>query len=259
MECFYDVLFEAGYPQCIHQGSPGKFGRHQFVSAFWKANKNLGVCCGCDFPRPDEADGRHYDDTDHFLPKSKYPFLSVHPLNLVPLCLPCNRTFKKQRDPIDNHTAAPLINTFHPYKWPAIDQITVQVARDSKGKEIIRIKDSDGTTQSRRVKRLNELLKLEARWAGGLHRHAIDPLREDVVNWIRWASKRGLALSTADIEHEVDWILQELARQYKERIGKQPYNVLREGYLRYVLSDRKEYYDHLIWFKDNLAGITSTP
>ncbi|WP_177766252.1 HNH endonuclease [Flavobacterium sp. I3-2] len=46
---------------------------------------------------------------DHFLPKSKYPFLSVTPTNLVPSCRDCN-TDKKVSYPTNRDN-----QTFHPY------------------------------------------------------------------------------------------------------------------------------------------------
>ena len=32
------------------------------------------------------------DTLDHYLPKSKYPSLSINPLNLIPICNKCNKT-----------------------------------------------------------------------------------------------------------------------------------------------------------------------
>ncbi|MBL4901860.1 MAG: hypothetical protein JKY62_04355, partial [Desulfocapsa sp.] len=43
----------------------------------------LNICPFCGFG--------HVGTLDHYLPKSKYPYLSVLPLNLVPSCLDCNK------------------------------------------------------------------------------------------------------------------------------------------------------------------------
>jgi hypothetical protein len=40
------------------------------------------------------------DAFDHYLSKDKYPFISVHPLNLAPICSECNTSYKLQQDPI---------------------------------------------------------------------------------------------------------------------------------------------------------------
>jgi hypothetical protein len=40
------------------------------------------------------------DAFDHFFSKDKYPFNSVNPLNLAPMCDDCNKSYKAQYDPI---------------------------------------------------------------------------------------------------------------------------------------------------------------
>ncbi|MES2641054.1 MAG: HNH endonuclease signature motif containing protein [Myxococcota bacterium] len=46
---------------------------------------------------------------DHYLPKSKYPSLSVHPRNLIPACADCNKTKQAKVGTISDE------NTIHPY------------------------------------------------------------------------------------------------------------------------------------------------
>ncbi|MBR9855550.1 MAG: hypothetical protein GYB37_13405 [Algicola sp.] len=60
-------------------------------------NKN-SVCpfCGLEGLECEHDDGR--DDYDHYLHKSKYPFISVHFMNLVPMCHKCNSKSKGQKD-----------------------------------------------------------------------------------------------------------------------------------------------------------------
>lgn len=43
----------------------------------------LGICPFCGFG--------HVKTLDHYLPKSKFPLLSIYPLNLVPCCTDCNK------------------------------------------------------------------------------------------------------------------------------------------------------------------------
>lgn len=40
------------------------------------------------------------DAFDHYFSKDKYPFISVNPLNLAPICSDCNSSYKLQKDPI---------------------------------------------------------------------------------------------------------------------------------------------------------------
>ncbi|MGR6770939.1 hypothetical protein ACU36R_04735 [Pectobacterium brasiliense] len=48
-----------------------------------KISAELGICPFCGFG--------HVNTPDHFLPKSKYPLVSILPLNLIPCCTDCNK------------------------------------------------------------------------------------------------------------------------------------------------------------------------
>lgn len=49
------------------------------------------------------------DTLDHYLPKAKYPILSVSPLNLVPACTPCNK------NKLSDYPTNRKEETLHPY------------------------------------------------------------------------------------------------------------------------------------------------
>ena len=69
------------------------FDRGQFVEIFEKENYGR-VCPLCD----GDMNG---PEVDHWLPKSKYPALSCHPKNLMPVCHRCNsRECKGEQCPI---------------------------------------------------------------------------------------------------------------------------------------------------------------
>jgi hypothetical protein len=44
---------------------------------------------------------------DHFLPKSRYPYLAVSLSNLVPSCVPCNSSIKSSANPLETGLASP--------------------------------------------------------------------------------------------------------------------------------------------------------
>lgn len=48
-----------------------------------KLSANLGICPFCGFG--------HVNTLDHYLPKSKFPLVSILPINLVPCCADCNK------------------------------------------------------------------------------------------------------------------------------------------------------------------------
>lgn len=56
---------------------------------------------------------RRLYDIEHFLPRSKYPHLSVNLYNWLPSCMACNQRVKRDKNPLDNITYKEWI--FHPY------------------------------------------------------------------------------------------------------------------------------------------------
>lgn len=71
-------------------------------------------CCYCwkdkitHFKEKDWKTKRLYD-IEHFLPRSKFPDLSVNLYNWLPVCISCNQRLKKAENPLDKE------EIFHPY------------------------------------------------------------------------------------------------------------------------------------------------
>lgn len=234
MVAFYTDLLSAGYPEAI-QGQKKSFNRDEFIKAFYAANTDLRVCPACDGPRADTEGDKTYADADHFLPKSKHPFLSVHPYNLVPLCLGCNRSFKGDRDSIDDPNLEPLLSCFHPYCRPAIDHIDVQISRSESGERQLQIIEKNGDL-SRRVKNLNRVFRLETRWPDRL-KDVIDSIVEELSGAGDRLRRDGASLDTFDLRTELESMLQ----RKEKRFGRGHWYVLHASYLRHTLQDTDEF------------------
>ena len=236
---FYTELMDSGFPPKTHSLTE-KLDRDYFISSFWQANSpNFCVCPACDGPRSDRRGTKIFDDADHFFPKKYYPFFSVHPSNLVPLCLSCNRSFKGERDPIDSTGKAPLINTFHPYGNQAINHINliIQESLDTKDMLVVKVKEQDGTA-SRRVKSLNRVLTLEDRWSGRLNDKVIPFIEASVRSMGRRLRNRKPGLSEQDLEYELQGILSDNLDDEAFKTGRHDNYILLKNYIRYVLLDK---------------------
>jgi len=242
---FYKSLFEDGFPDWIDPNNE-KYSRKTFVKAFKKANPHLGVCAACDGQSPSEIDDRPLHDTDHFLPKSKYPFYSVHPYNLVPICLECNRDIKGDTDPIDDPQDDPLLNIFYPYFRPAIENINVLVKERAMGELTVCIEDKV-SHPSRRVQNLDNILRLESRWHGWLK----DVVKKRIVSQILDDRNLLKREHLARDEQKLKASLEDHLKGRKEDIGKQAMYVLEGSYLNYALSPsgKDEFEELLISFK----------
>jgi hypothetical protein len=238
---FYENLFDDGFPEWIDANNE-KYSRKAFVRAFRKANKNLGVCPACDGDSPSEIDGNPLDDTDHFLPKSIYPFYSVHPFNLVPLCLECNERVKKATDPIDDPLDEPLINSFHPYLRPAIENVKVLVKEESFGNLLVSIEDNTNHP-SRRVQSLDRVFLLEGRWKGRLEK-----VRKQIVGLILHDGRMLKARNEAPDSKELEASLKDHLTDREQAKGVYERYVLQESYLKYALTTPEEFDELLTSF-----------
>jgi hypothetical protein len=52
---------------------------------------------------------------DHFLPKEQYPFISIHFMNLAPMCYICNSSYKSRKNPIDINGTGVTKKVFFPF------------------------------------------------------------------------------------------------------------------------------------------------
>lgn len=113
---FRDILNDI-FVKKIYDGKitiPGKKGKTKEVNLFNKSEfvdkKGMKVCpyCGRNYiysvnkPKGDEKDGESVikPEIDHFLPKSKYPYLAFSYYNLIPSCMTCNHSpCKHTKDP----------------------------------------------------------------------------------------------------------------------------------------------------------------
>lgn len=122
-----------------------KFSKEEFLENFRKENK-LTVCPYCDI-----ADtllpGNSF--IDHFIPKSTFPLLSMHPYNLIPICGSCNGQSGKS----DNYIA----NIYGLYEIQIGDKIDFIINHPMYKIEL--------ETRDEKIKNYIELLKLDSKYS----------------------------------------------------------------------------------------------
>ncbi len=254
MVSFYEKLLKAGFPSYIHGGQAKLLKRPQLLQEFRAANPRLKVCPGCDGPSTrsvddnaeedelnessDEEEDEENDlsDIDHFFPKSIYPFLAIHPINLVPLCTDCNTKVKKQKDPlsINDHGKDVLSRTFLPFVNPAAPNIEVCVSRNGNGKHIVSIHDKE-QPNSQRVRNLDRVFKLRSYWSRRLQR--MFELMDYQLTEAREHEKlTGLTVNDGVVKQK----LREHLADYDNKVGCIEYLLIHGSYARFALNDPKE-------------------
>lgn len=126
IESFYDELWGdnkiLGYTTVVNSCGTVK----QHFNRFREVNEFL-VCpfCGLESLLCEHDDGR--DDYDHYLLKSKYPFISINFNNLFPMCHRCNSKNKNQKDLVYESLSAPQRPFYYPYTNETNHQINLNI------------------------------------------------------------------------------------------------------------------------------------
>jgi hypothetical protein len=115
------------------------------------------VCPYCD-------NGLQCPELDHFLPKSAFPFLSVHPDNLIPSCHDSNRGDRKgDTPPLDWAAQDQAADHFHPRWRSAAGKFKVTFAETGTRELTATLEPLDPIDQSK-VENLDNLFRLAEFW-----------------------------------------------------------------------------------------------
>jgi hypothetical protein len=180
----YKVFAEKGFSLTRADGTTIVVNRALLEQGFFERNP-IRACPAC-LEQPlvaAPANGSTSIDCDHFLPKSLYGPLTIHPQNLVFTCMPCNLRRKGRSDPLTGPCAAnlqvqrrtragALRTTYLPYRRPALPEMKIKFA---PGGVSLTAETDIGRE---RVRNLDRLFELENVWSDVLPRAEREMLAE---------------------------------------------------------------------------------
>jgi len=253
MEYCYELLY-SGIPLRGPSGArknPGpdeKFTRQQLVDDFWRRNESiLHVCPACDGISPFYNKTKTDAHADHFFPKARYPFLSIHPLNLIPICTDCNTFRKGTTDPIEDQSCESLLDTFHPYGRPALEYIEIEIVKVSRGANVVRIAPRLQNQQAQRgqisikcIKNLDRVLQLTRIWSGNyMDHHVVDTMVDHVRNYGQFARDR---VYPKEIVEGAFWedLQSIIGKECDWKVGMETFFLLKRSYAKYLQSHQQE-------------------
>lgn len=171
---FYDDLCDPrGLPgDLFSEPATASFSRQDFLAGFIGTNSHLNVCAVCD------ESGYHtvVDDSirtgiEHYLPKNRYPHLSCHPFNLLPICLHCNTLVKGEADPLNGraNNRRGLEDVLLPYRESGLGSRTyleVRLGKTSASTRLGQLKPRTATDLRQRIAAFGDIYKVPRRWQG---------------------------------------------------------------------------------------------
>jgi len=242
-ESFYTPAFYKGYKILIEDELTG-FDRKKFVQRFVDANPNVCVCPMCDGYLGNAQ-------VDHFFPKAAYPYLSCHPLNLVPICGDCNGSGGKGGTPplsLDS-SSHQTDDWFHPYLRSAHGTYTVGFERQREGTTPV-LTSEDKQAQAR-LDNMSALLKLGERWRRTLS------LKTRIAQRRIWRVRRTLGRSLT--EAELCDRLAEWAKSAEDEIGLESFAIIKIAYFQSASQKKPNLFNELwIYNVSNTDVVTAS-
>ncbi|MCC6907133.1 MAG: hypothetical protein IT430_04255 [Phycisphaerales bacterium] len=188
-----------GYPASI-QGAPEKLTKELYVRT-----PRARVCPYCDGELQSI-------EVDHFLPKSAFPFLSVHPDNLVPSCHESNKgDHKGDKVPLDWDEEDQTSQWFHPRLRTASNRFVVDFVEKTDRTLGIGLSAIEAA-EAKRVENLDGLFRLSEYWGAAIM-DDIQTIQRTVVDSLSAATQ---AVSASIVIEQFEL----LAKQESAWIGK---------------------------------------
>lgn len=179
---------------------------------------------------------------DHFFPKSEYPFLAVHPLNLAPFCTDCNQIRKGSKDALAAPGVRGLHDIYHPYIRGAHNDVRVVVERNGDDKPEIHLLSAADDEQSRaRLNSIEHILDLERYWQGTLcdDPHDESLLEAELESFLRNATQDERTAREQYDDAELRKRFARLSQGMARDIGKIPHRVATRAYAQWLATDEQ--------------------
>jgi hypothetical protein len=226
---FYKILVsKSGFANLV--GQKARLNGAILEQLYGTDNKKLCPACLVD-RLPDAVDNISQNDREHYFPQSIYPPLAVHPFNLAIACIRCNQRRHGDIDPISDHKAGALLDSFLPYTRPGLDEIEVQFTIATR--RMVKISGKPGTKRAaKRATNFDRMYKLSEHWSKQLQ--FCDNRLKDLV--FSNSSTPTLADTKKTLEDTVR--LDERTKTYE------PEAFLRARYASWILNERLS-----LWFE----------
>jgi hypothetical protein len=260
---FYeDILADEGVPEAVIEEAEA-LDHQSFLRSYWKSQRNVRVCPGCDGQGLQLQGNTIRANIDHFLPKSEYPFLAVHPFNLAPFCTDCNQVRKGSKDALAAPGVQGLQDIYHPYIRCAHDDVRVVVEHNAEEQPQIRLLPASEEAQSQaRLNSLNYVLDLENFWRGTLCNspHNENKLEKEIEFIISAATQDERRVSEQYDDVELRRRLAHIAQTLTRYIGDKEYSVATRAYAQWLATDeqaaqrRRRLYFRALGLEENSAN-----
>lgn len=148
------------HPGCWAGAGTEHFHKRHWHQSYLERNPKQHTCVACDSTL---NQGR---TVEHYFPKAKYPVLSVHPHNLIPLCGKCNHD-KGEKDVLGGAAITEVFLPYHRFFSPVAH---LAFSSMPSGIEEVALKPSSPAPEiPKQIARFSDLFGLPKRWQDNFH------------------------------------------------------------------------------------------
>lgn len=217
---FYDFL-GIGFPAILvgYATTAPAFKKEDVINGYKTTNPDIEyICPCCDSAFTDSANANEQGYTlEHYFPRSLYPSICLHPLNLIPMCSGCNSR-KENIDPL-NPSRLPLIHVsyqevFHPVARPVIRYTDMDFHSRSTVPDAMDFISLTPPLYENSISAYKIMYQIPSRWETNWRR-----IDHQVGSYLRKAVKR-LGVQTID-DRLFDDAIQEAITDLQSDIGQQ--------------------------------------
>lgn len=193
-------------------------------------------------------------EIDHYFPKSKFPVLSIHPLNLVPLCHECNTSIgteeKKGKGekvptcPDDDSLANEpglLDKIYLPYSNSAVDRIFARVEGEIDTKKFVPILENSTDDEEVKLNNHSKLFNLHHNWTDKIdiiHNNIMSDATDHYLMVIRKCSETGRQVNIEEIitlDSLAEYLNEKHINKYRSKISIRIYQILYTSFAIWLL------------------------
>lgn len=228
---FYD-LFDDGFSKSLFSTvwNGKKYTRQNFVKEFQERNSSLFICAICDGSAySTRTESQIHTSVEHFFPRSIYPHLSCHPLNLVPICSNCNSYIKGDANPLVlNGQPIGLLDFILPYQKQGFafrEKAYIAVVKRDRGQDRqqhplrLELRPARDFQAGNKINTFNNLYKVDERWSESLH-EIEDQVFRRVTQFLSLVDPANLTSDPTALSRYFKLLM---AQTDLENLGKDPY------------------------------------
>ena len=213
---FYEFLGIAGYPAGV--AGAKALSKADLVQGYKATNpwiEYICPCCDSQFVDTPGANPEGYT-LEHYFPKAIYAAVCLHPLNLIPMCVKCNKR-KDVLDPLlpdatQPSSRVPFDEVFHPIERPVRKNADLGFFPSPTGREDMRFVSLSNRPLLEAIASYGILYEIPERWRI-LWKRVDYRIDTNLKRALRAVTLTGRSLDERALMDAIDMAIDELERQ----------------------------------------------